>query len=158
MIDDSFVYAGKSADQRFWEKVHKTDLCWIWTGAKSVGYGHFGTQQVLWTAHRYAWTRLVGPIPEGFDIDHLCRNRACVNPDHLEPVTRAVNLRRGEGAKLTAQDVAAIRRLPGPHTEMAERFGVDASTISRIRSGKTWLDAAGAAQLREVEARLREGS
>lgn len=67
--------------------------CWQWTGYRDKdGYGHFGSPARL--AHRLVWEALVGPIPEGLHLDHLCRNTGCVNPDHLEPVTAAENNRR----------------------------------------------------------------
>lgn len=81
--------------ERFLAKVEKTDACWLWTAALFPnGYGTFwdGTKHVR--AHRYAYELLVGPIPEGLDLDHLCRVRHCVNPEHLEPVTRLENLLR----------------------------------------------------------------
>jgi HNH endonuclease len=59
------------------------------------GYGMITVGGVRWAAHRYSYTQLVGPIPEGLDLDHLCRNRPCCNPAHLEPVTRSENLKRG---------------------------------------------------------------
>lgn len=70
--------------------------CWEWTGAmtrKGYGIAYFDGSQTM--AHRAIWETLVGPIPDGLQIDHLCRNKGCVNPDHLEPVTGAVNLERG---------------------------------------------------------------
>lgn len=83
--------------ERFWPKVDKTDGCWLWTAALSDGgYGVFGIggRRVV-HAHRFAYQQRVGPIPEGLHLDHLCRVRNCVNPDHLEPVTHAENVRRG---------------------------------------------------------------
>lgn len=86
--------------QRFWSKVEKTGGCWLWTANKFVGgYGSFrptgsrGASPVR--AHRWAYEHIVGPIPTGYQIDHLCRVRHCVNPEHLEPVTQAENIRRG---------------------------------------------------------------
>jgi hypothetical protein len=90
--------------ERFWPKVDKTsspDGCWLWTAALSqAGYGAFGAERVngrnrFVHAHRFAYELLVGPIPEGLQLDHLCRNRACCNPAHLEPVTLRENLMRG---------------------------------------------------------------
>lgn len=80
----------------FWSHVDATGVCWEWTGTLNLGYGSFyqgrgKTRQ----AHRIAWERLVGPIPRGMVLDHLCRNTRCVNPDHLEVVTLAENKRRG---------------------------------------------------------------
>ena len=73
--------------------------CWLWTGTISRnGYG----RTLRTTAHRVAYELFVGPIPPGLDVDHLCRVRACVNPAHLEPVTRAENLWRGALARLPA--------------------------------------------------------
>ena len=88
--------------ERFWEKVVKTETCWLWTGAKASKYGHgkFMSQRKNTKAHRWAYEALVGPIPVGLTIDHLCRVPACVNPAHLEPVTLAENLRR-QGAAQT---------------------------------------------------------
>ncbi|MFH9014005.1 HNH endonuclease signature motif containing protein [Streptomyces sp. NPDC017943] len=85
--------------KRFWLNVAKRDDgCWFWTASKNTGgYGHFMYGGQRGNAHRFAYEALVGPIPEGLVLDHLCRVRHCVNPDHLEPVTMRVNSLRGEG-------------------------------------------------------------
>lgn len=86
-----------TAEVRFWAKVDKTDSCWLWTASvNQLGYGRFrvdNTTRV--TAHRYAYETLVGPIPDGQELDHLCRVRSCVNPAHLEPVSHRENVLRG---------------------------------------------------------------
>lgn len=91
---------------RFWSKVDKAGPlplwapflgpCWHWTGATSNGYGRVRVD-VDRPAHRFAYELLVGPIPDGLVIDHLCRVRHCVNPAHLEAVTNAENILRGNG-------------------------------------------------------------
>ncbi len=70
--------------------------CWLWAGPLvASGYGRFQLNDQSWMAHRVAYTLLVGPIPVGLVLDHLCRNRRCVNPKHLEPVTSKENTLRG---------------------------------------------------------------
>lgn len=87
-------------EQRFWIKVRKDAQsgCWLWIAALDrLGYGSFKRTK----AHRWAYEHFVGPIPAGRELDHLCRNRSCVNPDHLEPVTHAENMARGANAVKT---------------------------------------------------------
>lgn len=104
--------------------------CWVWLGALSPeGYGRVGTKY----AHRIVYEQHVGPIPPGLQLDHLCRNTRCVNPAHLEPVTRAENLARA--GRLTREEVAAIRGTTGTTREIGRRFGIDHGRVSRIRRG-----------------------
>lgn len=91
--------------RRFWVKVSiQQNGCWLWTAGKfSNGYGLFalGTKpRKNALAHRYAYQQLIGEVPEGKDLDHLCRVRHCVNPAHLEAVSRSENLRRGKKRQL----------------------------------------------------------
>jgi hypothetical protein len=84
--------------ERFWRSVHKTETCWVWSGANNGrGYGKFWISKGRSAyAHRVAYEHLVGPIPDGLTIDHLCFNTRCIRPDHLEPVTLAENVRRAQ--------------------------------------------------------------
>lgn len=83
--------------RRFWAKVDKRqDGCWHWLGHLTpAGYGYFWERPRKHGAHRWSYEQFVGPIPDGLEIDHLCRNRSCVNPTHLEAVDHHTNLMRG---------------------------------------------------------------
>lgn len=85
--------------KRFWPKIRVTPFgCWAWTASQNCdGYGSFWCEGKLKLAHRAAYEHFVGPIPDGLQTDHLCRNRACANPVHLEVVTSRVNTLRGIG-------------------------------------------------------------
>lgn len=84
-----------TAEERFWSKVEFTESCWLWLASRNrSGYGQFNASGRSVLAHRWAYEQLVGPIPRGLSVDHLCRTPACVRPEHLEPVSLAENSRR----------------------------------------------------------------
>lgn len=83
--------------ERFWSKVKENPDtgCWEWTASTGFyGYGQYSHKSHPTRAHRLAYMEMVGEIPDGLHLDHLCRNRCCVNPDHLDPVPQLVNMRR----------------------------------------------------------------
>lgn len=104
----------KDIHNRFWSKVNKTNRCWIWKAQiNTAGYGIFWFNGKNTRAHRYAFETVRKEIPMGLQLDHLCRNRACVNPYHLEPVTQSVNSSRGRGrlsAKLRTRKITCCPR------------------------------------------------
>lgn len=119
-------------DVRFWRYVEKTDTCWLWRGAIEPGHRGYGRMNIEGrsrVAHRVGYELLVGPIPEGLQLDHLCRVRRCVNPEHLEPVTPRENLLRG---KTLAAANAAKTHCPVGHAYTPENTIFDAKR--RIRS------------------------
>ena len=141
--------------QRFWSYVDRTGPggCWIWTGTlEPSGYARFRDNYTRTGVHRYAYELLVGQIPDGLQLDHLCKVRHCVNPDHLEQVTGAENTRRREDlrgsahgcAVLTESDVRSIlyelrhHSYHGIGVDLAARYGVTKMTISAIKHGRLW--------------------
>jgi len=117
--------------------------CWEWRGYIHPKTGYSG---IMWnggkptTAHRVYYENHRGPIPLGMELDHLCKNRPCVNPEHLEIVTRAENTRRSRSAKLSKSDVRTIRSIGRdvPGQELAFLFDISESVISNILAERTW--------------------
>ena len=116
-------------ESRFWAKVNKTETCWLWTASTTTaGYGqfHYEARRMV-MAHRMAYELIVGPIPDGLELDHLCRIRRCVNPAHLEAVTRKENVRRGLcGAMVTV--------CPRGHEYTTENTRLDTKGWRRCRT------------------------
>lgn len=134
----------------FLHHVRREESCWIWRSTLDRdGYGKFGRHGRHLTAHRFAYLWARGPIPSGLVIDHLCRVRSCVNPDHLEAVTQAENVARGlhmpgeanPSARLTAAQVADIRarhEAGQSGRSIARLYGVGFTTVRHIFSGHHW--------------------
>jgi hypothetical protein len=135
----------RTALRRFWSRIDMVSpsQCWNWRGGTRTGYGRSAVDGRLTESHRLAYELLVGPIPDGLQIDHLCRNRACCNPLHLEPVTQRENVLRSEA--LSAKN-ARKTHCPRGHAFTDENTYVDRDGWRRCRKCK-------AEQAREYEKR-----
>lgn len=119
--------------RRFDRLVTKTDACWLWHGwTNKGGYGrsYFPDMHGLFYVHRVSYEHFVGPIPEGHHIDHLCRVRNCVRPEHLEPVAPAENIRRG----LTGAHHKRKTHCPSGHAYDAENTYVTKNGARKCRA------------------------
>ena len=117
----------KPATERFWKMVKvRSDGCWEWGGARNGGYGSFWLNPVTVLAHKFAYEEQYGPVPDGLELDHLCRNRLCVRPTHLEAVTHRENVVRGVNPAATH---AALTHCPSGHAYDEENTHV---------SGRGW--------------------
>lgn len=125
--------------------------CWLWNGAtRSNGYGTFTDNGKSISAHRFSYTKAIGPIPEGLTVCHKCDLRCCVNPSHLFVGTQSDNLwdasrkgrlrtgERNHKTKLTREDVLAIRASDKSGSVLGREFGVWQRTISDIKRCITW--------------------
>jgi len=139
--------------ERFFAKVEKTDTCWLWTGSlEKNGYARFKIGDKKLLCHRSSWIIAGNTIPEGHVIRHKCRNRHCVNPEHLEAGTYSENngadrvrdgtLNNGTkngNSKLAEEQVLEIRaRAEESQRELAEEFGVSISTLNKIILRRVW--------------------
>jgi hypothetical protein len=150
----------RSVIQRFWKNVYRRQdhQCWNWIGSKMVrgGYGQLSNEGTLLKAHRLSWEINLGTIPEGMMIRHLCHNPSCCNPTHLLPGTAKDNhldmqkagrmfvpkTEKGENnanSKLTKTDVMDIYTSQDRGANLARKYKVSKTLISRIRHGIAWL-------------------
>lgn len=151
-MGNQWTALGLTMPERFWAKVDTSggaDACWPWVaGISTAGYGRFylttPKPKRLVPAHRVAYELMVGPIPVGLEIDHLCRNRRCVNPRHLEPVTRRENVLRGHAPM--------VLRMGAPACPSGHEF-TPANT--RITHGTRYCRACNRLAARRLAARRR---
>lgn len=118
--------------------------CWNWIARLTRGYGSFSRGRRHVYAHRYAWERANGPIPDGLHLDHLCRNTRCCNPDHLEPVTPRVNVLRGESPSAVVVRTNHCKRghefTPDNTYLRPDGGGRQCRTCNHLRARKRWAN------------------
>lgn len=118
--------------------------CWIWKRCLSDGYAVVSQNAKMRHGHKVMHEALNGPIEKGLVLDHLCRNRDCIRPDHLEPVTIAENIRRGVGTSITRGLVEEMRAQYIPRSlthggyALARKYGIKIDTIGHIMRGDRW--------------------
>lgn len=118
--------------ERFLSKIVKTSTCWLWlAGTNGKGYGSFSVRGKKYSAHRWFYEFIKGPVNSNLDLDHLCRNRNCVNPNHLEPVTRQVNSIRGVGPALSA-----ARQLTKTHCPRGHEYNKENTYFRQNKPGR----------------------
>jgi hypothetical protein len=118
--------------------------CWIWLRSYGGnGYGQCPSGGRNHNAHRAVYEELRGPVPNGCVLDHKCRNPSCVNPDHMEPISQAENVRRGRKAVLTHDIVREIKRLQSQGVrsiDISRRLGLNKNTVYAVTCGFNWKD------------------
>lgn len=150
---DLMPRGGMDLQARFWSKVNKTAGCWTWLGARNnADYGLFRYDGKCQLAHRVSFILAGNTVPDDLELDHLCRNRACVNPAHLEAVTRRVNILRS--ACPIALNAAA-NVCPNGHPYTADNLLVNGRHGGRYRQCR---ECAAARRQRDSAKRRRKAS
>jgi hypothetical protein len=156
---------GATEEERFWSKVDKSGDCWLWLGSlNEEGYGKFHSGRSCVRAHRYAYKLLVGPIPPGLNLDHLCHtrdescrlgnecpHRRCVNPAHLEPVTQRENVHRSPLARSVEAAAASIRN----RTHCPRNHPYDEANTGWRKSGHRYCRACNRERVAHITARKK---
>lgn len=132
-----------SAKGRPFFVIDQTTGCWVWSGkANHDGYGDVRFAGRMFKAHILYFRLKKGDIPAGCELDHLCQNRLCVNPDHLEPVPHSENVRRGRATRLTKSQIEDIRHMYSTgqfgYRKIAKQFGITYPHVARIVKRISW--------------------
>jgi hypothetical protein len=138
----------KDFKTRFWERVKKTDSCWLWCGAKHEdGFGIFqgGRKLKMRRAHRIAYELLVGPIPAGMEVATMCKNRLCVNPMHfvLQTPREGRQVKKRVLRAVTVRKIMHLRALGWMQQRIATELGVSIYSVRCITQGRTWQNVTG---------------
>jgi hypothetical protein len=143
----------KSIEERFWDKINKTNSCWLWTGRPDdSGYGVIRYKGKKTKAHRLSWFLHFGHVPKNLHVLHKCDTPPCVRPDHLFLGTDLDNAQdrdkkkrrkplQGElhgAAKLKSEDIIAIRQSTASAKDIARQFGIDRNYVYKIIKRKHW--------------------
>lgn len=116
--------------------------CWEWTAClMDCGYGRMNVSGRLWLTHRLVYEQFRGQIPHGLDLDHLCRNRACCNPSHLEPVTRNENVARGVSCAAIPARTGHCKRghaIEGTNVYVATKTGKRRCKECKLENTRRW--------------------
>lgn len=125
----SGVYERKDVKERFFNKYTVNPLtdCWEWNKPKKNGYGQFYHNGTMRRSHIFSYELYYGNVPEGMVLDHLCKNKACCNPDHLETVSQKTNVRRGRAGESCKE-----RAFLQTHCKRGHKFTVDNTYVSKV--------------------------
>ena len=143
-VQDAVLEQAKT-EARFWAKVRKTETCWLWNGAISDGYGRFHVKYkdgrpITARAHRFAYELLVHPVSARKELDHICRNRRCVNPSHLREVTSRENSLAGN--TIQAHNLAKTHCQQGHPFDLFNTFyranGSRRCRVCRLQYNRRW--------------------
>lgn len=144
-VPAAFVVNHFATTRRLGYVVDDATGCWNYGGHVPPNrYGGVIANRRRYQAHRFFYEQAKGPIPAGLELDHLCRNTQCVNPDHLEPVTAAVNARRRPSTRLTPHGVEQLRRAladGAPLAPIARNLGIGYTAARSAAHGRTWRAA-----------------